>query len=424
MPGKFRWTIVALLFFATTVNYIDRQVIGLLKPVLEKQFVWSETDYANIVMAFSMAYAAGWLLFGRLIDRIGVKAGYAIAIIIWSIAAVLHAAAGSTFGFMAMRMLLGLGEGGNFPAAVKAVAEWFPKRERALATGLFNAGTSLGPVVSPVLVPWLLGFYGWQAAFAITGAIGFVCVFFWWKHYDTPERHPRLSREEFAHIHSDPPEPVVPEEKPVGWRQLLGIRQTWAFIFGKLLTDPVWWFFLFWLPSYFSSTFQIDLKKPSLELVVVYTITALGGIGGGWLSGLFMKKGWPAFRARQTAMFLFALGVVPVFLAKYAGNVWTAVGLISLAMAAHQAWSANMFTTASDMFPRQAVSTVVGIGGMAGSIGGILFPLLVGRLLDFYKTAGNITAGYNLLFAVCSGAYLLAWGAMRLFAPKMEQVKI
>jgi len=421
--GKYRWTIVALLFFATTINYIDRQVIGLLKPTLETTFSWTETDYANIVMAFSAAYALGWLIFGRVIDKIGVKMGYTIAIVVWSIAAMLHAMAGSTMGFMVMRALLGLGEGGNFPAAVKAVAEWFPKRERALATGFFNAGTSVGPVISPILVPWLLGVYGWQAAFFITGAIGFVCVFFWWRHYESPRRHQRLSKEEFNYIHSDAPEPVA-DENPVGWSQLLRIRQTWAFVFGKLFTDPVWWFFLFWLPSYFASTFQIDLRKPSLELVIVYTATALGGIGGGWLSGFFIKKGWPVFRARKTAMLLFALCVTPVILAKYAENVWVAVGLISLAMAAHQAWSANMFTTASDMFPKKAVSSVVGIGGMAGSVGGILFPMLVGYLLDFYKAAGNITAGYNLLFMICGCAYLVAWGVMHLFAPKMEQVKI
>lgn len=422
--GKYRWTIVALLFFATTVNYIDRQVIGLLKPTLETTFSWTETDYASIVMAFSTAYAIGWLIFGRVIDTIGVRMGYTIAIVVWSIAAMLHAMAGSTLGFIAMRALLGLGEGGNFPAAIKAVAEWFPKRERALATGFFNAGTSLGPVVTPLLVPWLLGVYGWQAAFVVTGAIGFVCLFLWLRFYTSPARQKRLTKAEYDYIHSDAPEPVTGDEKPVGWWRLLGIRQTWAFIFGKLLTDPVWWFFLFWLPSYFSTTFQIDLKKPSPELAIVYTVTALGGIGGGWLSGYFIKKGWPIFRARKTAMLLFALCVTPVMLAQYATNVWQAVGLISLAMAAHQAWSANIFTTASDMFPKKTVSSVVGIGGMAGSVGGILFPFVVGRLLDFYKSAGNITAGYNLLFVVCGCAYLLAWGVMHLFAPRMEQVRI
>ena len=422
--GKYRWTIVALLFFATTVNYIDRQVIGLLKPTLETAFSWTETDYANIVMAFSATYAIGWLIFGRVIDSIGVRMGYTIAIVVWSIAAMLHAMAGSTMGFIAMRALLGLGEGGNFPAAIKAVAEWFPKRERALATGFFNAGTSLGPVLTPLLVPWLLGVYGWQAAFVVSGAIGFVCLFFWLRFYTSPGLQKRLTKEEYEYIHSDAPEQVMGNEKPVGWWRLLGVQQTWAFIFGKMLTDPVWWFFLFWLPSYFASTFQIDLKKPSLELVIVYTVTALGGIGGGWLSGYFIKKGWPIFRARKTAMLLFALCVTPVILAKYAMNVWQAVGLISLAMAAHQAWSANIFTTASDMFPKRAVSTVVGIGGMAGSVGGILFPFVVGRLLDFYKAAGNITAGYNLLFVVCGCAYLLAWGVMHLFAPRMEQVRL
>lgn len=422
--GKYRWTVVALLFFATTINYLDRQVIGLLKPTLEQTFSWTETDYSNVVMAFTTAYAAGLLLFGRIIDRIGTKMGYIISIIAWSVAAMAHALARSTFGFGVARAALGLGEAGNFPAAIKAVAEWFPKKERALATGIFNSGANIGAVVAPIMVPWILGVWGWQEAFIITGAIGFIWLIFWWIFYEIPSRQKRLSPAEFEYIHSDDNEDGTGDEKPVRWGRLFGIRQTWAFFFGKLLTDPIWWFFLFWLPSYFSTTFAIDLKKPSLELVVVYTATTIGSIGGGYLSGYFIRLGWPVFRARKTAMLIFALCVVPIMLAQYATNVWAAVGLISLAAAAHQAWSANIFTTASDMFPKKAVSSIVGIGGMAGAVGGILFPMLVGRLLDAYKATGNIGAGYNLLFIICGCAYLLAWGVMHLFTPRMEKVNV
>ena len=424
--GKYRWTVVALLFFATTINYLDRQVIGLLKPTLERELSWTETDYGNIVMAFSAAYAVGLLFFGRIIDQIGTKLGYVISIIAWSFAAIGHAFATTTFGFGVARAALGLGEAGNFPAAIKSVAEWFPKKERALATGIFNSGANIGAVVAPIMVPWILGIWGWPMAFIATGAVGFVWLILWWLFYEVPAKQARLGAAEFDYIHSD----VVSEseaaasEKPVRWGQLFRIRQTWAFFFGKLLTDPIWWFFLFWLPSYFAETFHIDLKKPSLELVMVYTATTIGSIGGGYLSGYFIKKGWPVFRARKISMLIFALCVVPIMFAKYATNVWVAVGLISLAAAAHQAWSANIFTTASDMFPKRAVSSVVGIGGMAGALGGILFPLLVGRMLDHFKLLGDTTAGYNLLFVFCGCAYLLAWGIMHLFAPKMEQVEV
>jgi ACS family hexuronate transporter-like MFS transporter len=422
--GKYRWTVVVLLFFATTINYLDRQVIGLLKPTLEKAFSWTESDYGHVVMAFSAAYAVGLLIFGRVIDRIGTKVGYTISVIVWSIAAIGHALARSTFGFGMARAALGLGEAGNFPAAIKTIAEWFPKKERALATGIFNSGANIGAVVAPIMVPWILGLWGWQEAFIITGAIGFVWLIFWWIFYEIPSRSKKLQAAEFQYIHSDDTEVSDGDTTPVNWLKLFSIRQTWAFIFGKLLTDPIWWFFLFWLPSYFSTTFLIDLKKPSLELVVVYTATTIGSIGGGYLSGYFMRLGWPVFRARKTAMLIFALCVVPIILARYATNVWTAVGLIGLAAAAHQAWSANIFTTASDMFPKKAVSSIVGIGGMAGAVGGILFPMLVGWLLDTYKNAGNIGAGYNILFLICGCSYLLAWGIMHLFAPNMEKVEL
>jgi MFS transporter, ACS family, hexuronate transporter len=423
--GKYRWTVVALLFFATTINYLDRQIIGLLKPTLEKVFSWNETDYANIVMAFTSAYALGLLVFGRFVDTIGTKVGYTVSIIAWSIAAMLHAAATSTLGFLGARAFLGLGEAGNFPVAIKSVAEWFPKKERAFATGIFNSGSNIGAVVAPIAVPWLLGMYGWEMAFIATGAVGFIWLIFWLIYYEIPARQQRLSKPEFDYIHSDTDENTEgANEKPVSWLSLFGIRQTWTFVFGKMLTDPIWWFFLFWLPSYFATRFQLDLKKPSLELIIVYTATTIGSIGGGYLSGYFIKKGWAVFRARKTAMLIFACCVVPIVLVQYATNKWQAVALISLAAASHQAWSANIFTTASDMFPKKALSSVVGIGGMAGSVGGILFPLFIGWVLDKYKLLGDINIGYNIIFVICGCAYLLAWGVMHLFSPKMEKVNI
>lgn len=424
--GTYRWRIVALLFFATTINYLDRQVIGLLKPTLAADLNWTETDYSRIVQAFQFAYALGLLGFGGIIDRIGTKLGYTISVVVWSIAAMLHAAATTTFGFGAARALLGLGEAGNFPAAIKSVAEWFPKRERALATGIFNSGTNIGAVVAPIMVPWLLGAYGWEMAFIITGAIGFVWLIFWLKYYQSPDQTKNLDPAEYAHIHSDAQGAALADDdtRKYSWFQLFGIRQTWAFFFGKMLTDPIWWFFLFWLPSYFAERFALDLKKPSLELVVLYTATTVGSIGGGYITGFLIKRGWAVFRARKTAMLGFAFAVVPIVTAQFCTNIWQAVALISLAAAAHQAWSANIFTTASDMFPKKAVSSVVGIGGMAGSLGGIFFPELVGRLLDFYKGEGNIVAGYNIIFTICGSAYIVAWVVMHFFAPRMEQVKI
>ena len=416
---KIRYGILALLFFGTTINYIDRQVIGLLKPTLEKEFNWTETDYSNIVMAFSAAYAIGLLGFGRWIDKIGTKLGYAISVFFWSLAAVGHAFAKSTFGFGIARLGLGLAEAGNFPAAIKSVAEWFPKKERALATGIFNSGANVGAVVAPIMVPAILGAYGWQEAFVITGAIGFIWLFFWWKYYEIPVKHKKISKEEFDYIHSDN-EIVSETEVPVKWIELFKIKQTWAFIFGKLLTDPVWWFFLFWLPSYFAETFNLDLKKPSLPLVIVYTATTIGSIGGGFLSSYLIKKGWNVQRARKTTMFIIAIRVMPIMLAQFTQNIWVAVGLISLAAAAHQAWSANIFTTVSDYFPKKDISSVVGIGGMAGSVGGILFPLVIGMILDHFKLLGNITAGYNIIFIMCGSAYLLAWLVMHFLTNKKE----
>ncbi|WP_428330906.1 MFS transporter [Mucilaginibacter sp.] len=424
--GSYRWVVVVLLFFATSINYLDRQVIGLLKPILAIQFHWTEIDYGNIVMAFSAAYAVGLLLFGNFIDKIGTKLGYTISIIIWSLSAMLHAIVKSTLGFGVVRVALGLGESGNFPAAIKTVAEWFPKKQRAFATGLFNSGANIGAVIAPVLVPWILGIYGWQMAFIITGAIGFVWLIFWRIFYEVPSKHKKLGAAEFEFIHSDIDEVVVkPEdEKKIRWVQLLGIRQTWTFVAGKLLTDPIWYFFLFWLPSYFASTFNIDLKKPSLPLVIVYTATTIGSIGGGYLSSWFIKKGWPIFKARKVSMLIFAICVVPIITARFATNIWQAVFLIGLAAAAHQAWSATIFTTASDMFPKRAISSVVGIGSMAGSVGGIFFPALIGVILEANKKAGHILWGYNIIFTICGCAYLLAWIIMHLLSPKMKKVEL
>ena len=419
--GNYRWVVCALLFFATTINYIDRQVIGLLKPTLETEFHWTEVDYGHIVMAFAAMYALGYVIFGSIIDKVGTKIGYSISVFIWSIAAMMHAVVKSTLGFGLARGLLGLSESGNFPAAVKAVAEWFPKKERALATGIFNSGTSIGAVVAPLLVPWILGTYGWQEAFLITGTLGIVWLIFWFLFYEIPSRQNRLKQAEFNYIHSDN-EAEVPESTiKLKWSQLLCLRQTWVFIVAKVLTDPIWWFFLFWLPAYFADTFALDLKKPSLHLAVVYAATTFGSIGGGYLSSHFIKRGWPVLKARKTTLLIAAIAVTPIFLAKYATDIWVAVAIISLATAAHQAWSANVFTIVSDIVPKKAVSSIVGIGGMSGSIASTIFPLLVGSLLAYYKNLGNIKVGYDILFIICGCAYLLAWVIIQMLTKRMKK---
>lgn len=414
---RYRWFICSLLFFATTINYIDRQVLGLLKPVLEKQFGWSEMQYSYIVMAFTASYAIGLVVFGRIIDRIGTKLGYTISITIWSIAAMLHAAVRSTFGFGAARAALGIGESGNFPAAIKTVAEWFPKKERALATGILDSGSNIGACVAPVLVPWILGWYGWQEAFIITGALGFIWLVIWRIFYNVPSQQPRISQSELDHINSDQEQEA--DEPKIRWAQLFRLRQTWAFIAGKFFTDPIWYFFMYWLPSYFSSTFHLDLKKPSLPLVIVYSATTIGAIGGGLLSSWLIKKGWNVGRSRKFALLISALLVLPVMAARYTDSMWTVVALISIAVAGNAAWSANIYTIVSDMLPRNAVSSVIGIGGMAGAIGGVLFPLAIGGILEYYKAAGNITHGYNIIFIFCGLSFLLAWLVLHWITPRM-----
>ncbi len=422
--GNYRWVVVALLFFATTINYIDRQVIGLLKPTLSLEFGWDNTTFGYINGFFQLFYALGLLAFGRVIDKIGTKIGYTVSIIIWSIAAMAHALAKSTLGFTIARSGLGLGESGNFPAAIKSVAEWFPKKERAFATGIFNSGANIGAVVAPIMVPWILGAYGWREAFLITGALGFIWLIFWLIMYELPARKKKLSKAEFDYIHSDDDEVADVHAKPIPWKQLLTIRQTWAFFMGKFLTDPIWWFFLFWLPGYFSDTFKLDLTKPGWPLVIVYSATTFGSIGGGYLSSYLIKSGWAVARARKVSMLFFAFCVVPIVTARFFDNQWVIVALISLAAAAHQAWSANIFTTASDMFPKRAVSSVVGIGGMAGSIGGILFQPMVGMILDYFEKLGNKTLGYNIIFLICGSAYLIAWLVMHFLIGKRTKVDL
>ncbi len=422
---NYRWLIVTLLFFATTINYLDRQIIGLLKPLLEKEFNWTETDFAYIVMAFTAAYAVGLISFGWLIDRIGTKLGYAITIIFWSIAGMLHAFARSAFGFGIARVALGLGEAGNYPAAMKTVAEWFPNKERALATGIFNMGTSVGVVVALFIVPLILNFYGWQEVFLITGALGFIWLIFWWRYYTVPSAQQRLTPGEYALITEGQDEETTSENsRSFKWRKLFSFPQTWAYITGKTLIDPIYWFFLFWLPSYFSTTFSLDLKKPSFQLMIIYLATTLGSVGGGYLSSLLIEKGWPVLKARKAALLIFAILEVSIILAQFAPNAWVAVALISIAVAVHQAWATNIFTIASDMFPKEAVSSVVGIGGMGGALGGILFPLLVGSLLDTYKSAGNLQGGYNVLFTICGFTYLVAWTIIHLLTRKFQKVKL
>src|SRR5450432_379078 len=412
--GKYRWVVVALLFFATTINYLDRQVIGLLKDNLAKEFNWSERDYSWIVIAFASAYALGLLLFGRLIDKIGTRLGYTISIIIWSVAAMLHSIASSTLGFGIARTALGLGESGNFPAAIKSVAEWFPKKDRAFATGIFNSGTNIAAIAGPPLIAWIFISSGWKAAFVWTGSLGFIWLIFWLWFFQTPSKQKRLSVGERAYILSDPDERNAGEQPHPGWGQLFHYRQTWAFILGKFLTDPVWWFYLFWIPSYFNSTYHLNLTGSAKYVSTVYVVASFGSILGGYLSGWLIKKGLPVYKARKIAMFFFACCVVPIFFVRYTSSIWPAVWLISLAAAAHQAWSANIYTVGSDIFPKHILSSVIGIAGMAGSVGGILFPFAIGIILDHFKLLGVIGTGYNIIFGICAGAYLLAWSVMQI----------
>lgn len=410
-PGKYRWAICALLFFGTTINYIDRQVIGILEKDLRGIIGWTQSDYGNITAAFSAAYALGLLISGPLMDRFGTRIGYAVAVVLWSLAGMSTALASSALGFGLARAALGLGEAANFPAAIKTVAEWFPKRERAFATGIFNAGSNVGAILAPAAVPAIYLAFGWQAAFVLTGAIGFVWLAFWWTKYRRPDEHPRLKAAELAHIQSDPPDPPAAK---VPWIQLIPRRQTCAFAIGKYLTDPIWWFYLYWIPSFFRDRHHLDLLAVGLPLIVIYLIADVGSIGGGWLSSSLIQRGWSVNHARKFTMLLCALAVTPIVFASQVTSLWAAVGLIGLAAAAHQGWSANLFTMSSDMFPRRAVGSVVGIGGMAGAMGGATLATLTGYILD--RTGGN----YMILFGIAASAYLVALTVIQLLAPGLE----
>jgi len=412
--SNYRWVICGLLFFATTINYVDRQVLGFLAPTLQRSIGWNEAGYGWIVTSFQAAYAISLLVIGRVIDRIGTRKGFSVAIIIWSIAAMGHALARSAIGFGVARFGLGLGEGGNFPAAIKTVAEWFPKKERALATGVFNAGSNLGPIIVPLTVPWIVSHYGWQAAFVATGVLGFVWLIFWLPVYRKPEEHSRVSKSELAYIKSDPAEPTT----KMPWARLIPHRQTWAFAIGKFMTDPIWWFYLYWLAKFLDKNYGISLSKLSLPVIVVYLTADVGSVGGGYLSSALIKRGWTINAGRKTAMLVCALCVVPVMLAAFTTNMWTAVLLISLAAAAHQGWSANIFTLASDMFPSRAVGSVVGIGGMAGAVGGMLFSATTGYVLLW--THSN----YVPVFIVCGSVYLIALLIIHLLAPRLEPANV
>ncbi|MEO8582341.1 MAG: MFS transporter [Flavitalea sp.] len=423
--GNYRWIIAFLLFAATTINYIDRQIFGLLKPELEKIFMWTETDYSHIVMAFTACYAFGQLFYGRIIDKLGTKRGFTISVTVWSIAAMLHSTVRSTFGFMWVRGLLGLGESGNYPGGVKAAAEWFPQKERALAIGILDSGSNIGACVGPIFVPLILAEYGWQAAFLVTGSLGFLWLLFWYIFYEVPSRQKRLGKQELDYILSD--DATDTDEtvsNKVTWLKLIKLKQTWAFIVGKLFTDPIWFFFLFWLPSYFNSYFHLDLKKPGLPLVIVYAGTMIGSIGGGYLSSWLIKRGLPVYKARKRALLMSAFLVLPIIATRFTTDMWVVVALISISVAANQAWSANIYAIVPDMFPKNAVSSVVGMGGMAGAVGGVLFPMLIGFILDYYKNAGNIVAGYNILFLICGTSFLIAWIIIHFIVPKMEKVKL
>ena len=447
---KYRWTICALLFFATTVNYLDRQVLSLLHTQLEAEFNWTNSDYANITAAFQFVYALSMLFAGRIVDKMGTKWGYAVAIIVWSLGAILHAKAiplghgmvsllgivgitGMSFsvlGFILSRAVLAIGEAGNFPAAIKATAEYFPKKERSLATGIFNSGANVGAVLAPLTVPWIAFHYGWESAFVIIGAVGFLWLILWFIFYEIPAKQKRLSAAELAYITNDPdevknvPTTPLPKTEKVSWAKLFKYRQTWAFTFGKFMTDGVWWFFLFWLPSYLHVQYGMDNTEIMLPLAVLYSMTMIGSVGGGWFPMYFMNKGYTAYDGRMKAMLIIALFPLVVLLAQPLGHltVWIPVVLIGIGASAHQAWSANIFTTVSDMFPQKAIGSVIGIGGMAGGLGGVVISKLGGALFDHYKALGHIQTGYTIMFAICAVAYLLAWIVMKTLVPKYKPI--
>jgi ACS family hexuronate transporter-like MFS transporter len=412
--GKVRWSICAMLFAATTINYMDRQVIGILKPTLQASIGMSELNYGYVVDAFQFAYALGLLAAGRFVDKVGTRIGYMVIMAMWSLSAMGHALANTVMQFGIARFCLGIGESGNFPAAIKTTAEWFPQSERSLATGIFNSGANVGAILAPLIVPWVTIHYGWHAAFLVTGFFSASWILLWFLKYRKPVDHPGLTAAELEYINKGITEQAGPS---TAWIKLLGYRQTWAFTLGKFLTDPIWWFYLFWLPSYFTQRFNLDLHHLGLPLIIVYNCTTIGSVGGGWLPAPFIKLGMSATKARLTAMTLCACLVVPIVAVNYTNSEWVAVALLSLAAAAHQGWSANLFTTTSDMFPRSAVGSVTGIGGMAGSVGGILLATYAGAILQ-------LTHSYATLFAIAASAYLTALVIILLLAPGLKKVEL
>ena len=412
--GSHRWTVCALMFFATTINYLDRNILGVVAPTLQKEIGWSSIEYGYITMFFQGAYALGMVFFGWFIDKYGTKIGYSLSMAAWSLAAMGHGLAHTVFGFGVARFFLGLSESGNFPAAIKTTAEWFPKKERALATGVFNSGTNIGAVLTPAVVPWLTLTYGWQAAFIATGATGFIWLVFWINYYQKPEAAKKLSKEEMAYILSDTQEPVT---ERIPWLKLLKYRQTWAFVVGKLLSDPVWWFYLFWLGLFLNNNFGLTLSQLGLPLIVIYSMTTAGGIAGGWISGAMINRGVAVNKARRITMLICAVLALPVITAPHITNLWLAVAVIGLALSAHQGWSPNIFTTVSDMFPKKAVGSVVGLGSSIGSIGGMLFLASSGYIVQ-------ATGSYTVLFVFCGSAYLMAVGIMHLLTANAKPVDL
>jgi ACS family hexuronate transporter-like MFS transporter len=408
-PTRFRWVICTLLFFATTVNYVDRSVLSVLAPTLKDKIHWTDTNYGDINAAFTAAYAVGLLLAGRLIDVIGVRFGYTVALICWSISSMCHALVRTAFGFGVARVCLGLFESANFPAAIKSVAEWFPNKEQSFAIGLFNSGSNIGAIVAPLVVPIIAIKFGWQWAFIATGAAGLIWVLFWLPIYRRPAEHPRVSKEELAYITSDPHESIT----PVKWAKLLPHPQTWAFSIGKFLTDPVWWFWLFWAAPFFHDKFGVDLKHIGLPLIVIYNLASFGSIAGGWIPTGFARMGCSHNMARKVAMLICALFVLPVMATPQVKNEWVAIFLIGVAAAAHQGFSANLFALSGDLFPRRAVGSVVGIGGMFGAIAGMLFQAGAGRVVDRFHS-------YLPLFVTAGGAYLVAIAIIHMLAPRLE----
>jgi ACS family hexuronate transporter-like MFS transporter len=411
--GNTRWAVCAMLLFATSINYMDRQVLGILAPLLQQKIGWNEIQYSHIIIAFQVAYAAGLLLAGRLVDRVGTRYGYALIMGVWSLAAMSHALARTVFAFGLARFFLGLGESGNFPAAIKATAEWFPQRERSLATGIFNSGSNLGAIVAPILVPFLTLRFGWPAGFLATGFFSMVWIAWWLLRYRRPEEHHGLSAGEFAYIRSDPAEEV----ETLPWSRILRYRQTWAFTLTKFLTDPIWWFYLYWLPKFFDSRYHLPLARLWWPLVIVYTFAGVGSIAGGWLPAFFLDRGATAANARKLAMLVCALLALPIFFAGNLGAAWQAVVVLSLATAAHQGFSANLFTTVSDTFPKCAVGAVVGIGGLGGALGGVLFSYGVGVVLQ-------VTHSYTLLFGTAAFAYVVGLSVLQLLVPKLARVNV